>query len=156
MLAVLLATLGLIACEGGTSARAPLNGPLSPSDVVGVKITPAALTVAASAALACSFGPAVATVFGLEVVPSASRRVTLDRVTVRLVDGSHLGGPMVTFPRPELDRMFGSTVFAGSRTFTFQPSFGCGVSQPRALSAELAIVDENGAPHTVTVSAPFR
>src|SRR4051794_33895424 len=123
-LAIVATILASVSCEGG-AGPAPRGESFGPSDTLAVSITPQTLPVLSSAALTCSRGPALTTTFDLVIVPSTRFASTLDSVTIRMIDGTHLGGPMVTFPRPELGRMFGSTALVGSRAFRFQPSFGC-------------------------------
>jgi hypothetical protein len=87
-----------------------------------------------------------------EVVISASRTVDVQEVTIRMTDGSNLGGPMVTFPQPQLSSQFGSTrVVAGAtRAFTLPcmaaPSFGTTI-----LIGYVSGVDSHAQVHRVTV-----
>jgi hypothetical protein len=85
--------------------------------------------------------------------------VRVDNVTIRLNDGSNLGGPMVTFPQPGLAAQFGTTVVAAGipRTFTFTPQFSCGsgTTPPSQVMGQISLMDSAGLPHTVAVSAPF-
>jgi len=71
-------------------------------------------------------------------------------------DGSSVGGQTVTFPRAQLNQMFGSTLPVDGRTFTFQPSFGCGRTKPRSIAADIVIVDTAGNARTLTVGAVFQ
>src|SRR5215208_4543298 len=43
-------------------------------------------------------------------VTAGQNDLFLDGVTLRLIDGSSVGGPSVTFPRSGLDAQFGSTL----------------------------------------------
>jgi len=63
---------------------------------------------------------AVATSFDIVVIPSPQTDVFMDSVTLRLINGESVGGPSVTFPTPDLNRMFGPTVVVGRRAFTFR------------------------------------
>jgi hypothetical protein len=80
----------------------------------------------------------------------------VDRVTVRLIDGTNLGGPAITFPRPELNQMFGSTQVIGTRAFAFQPLFGCLRTRPLSIAADVAVVDSTGATQIVSANAAFQ
>ncbi len=95
--------------------------------------------------------------FPFTIVISAFETVDVDRVTIQLIDGSSLGGPMVSVPKPGLTRQFGSTlVVAGtSRPFSFQPQFPCGV-YPRSVSADIAYVDARGTMRNFTVERSLR
>jgi hypothetical protein len=94
-----------------------------------------------------------------DVVIVAPMAVRVDTVTIRLNDGSNLGGPMVTFPQPGLAAQFGTTVVAAGipRTFTFTPQFSCGsgTTPPSQVMGQISLMDSAGLPHTVAVSAPF-
>ena len=81
--------------------------------------------------------------------------VFVDRVTFHMIDGSNLGGPMVTFPRPNLNTMFGTTfIRAGrSRSFTFTPAFACTWFKPGSLRADIVVVNEGGVSSSTTATA---
>jgi hypothetical protein len=68
------------------------------------------------------------------LVRSAQTSVSVDEVTLHLVDGTNVGGVEVRFPQPELNRQFGNTfVAAGTgRSFVLKPTFPCGPSTPLA------------------------
>lgn len=152
-LAILAIPLALVACEGGGRGMAP--GALSPSNTLSARITPQSLTPTPLTTFACGPGPAQALTTAFDVVFAGTRRASVERATFRLVDGSTLGGPMVTFPRPDLERMFGSVTFIGQRAFRFQPTFGCGFA-PRSLLGEIVILTDGGVFQTINVTAAFR
>jgi hypothetical protein len=87
-----------------------------------------------------------------DVVIAASRTVDLQEVTIRMTDGSNLGGPTVTFPQSQLSSQFGSTrVVAGAtQAFTLPcmaaPSFGTVI-----LIGYVSGVDSSARVHRVTV-----
>lgn len=88
---------------------------------------------------------------------ATSRTVDLSTVSLQLNDGSHLGGPAVTFPQPALTSQFGSIrIFAGAgRTFAFSPQFACGTFMPNFIAADVRVIDQMGLPFTTSVSAPL-
>jgi len=156
--ALLIAAVTLSACEGGA--------PVTPS---GLSASPAA-----SATLSAEISPQTAPFAGppfpargcegrpyltpaLDLVIVASRTVNVDQVTLRMLDGSSLGGQMVTFPQAGLTNEFGTTLVAAghSRHFRFHPRFPCG-GAPYAFTADLALVDLGGATHALTVSGSPR
>jgi hypothetical protein len=94
---------------------------------------------------------------GFDVVIVASVPMQLNHVTIQLIDGSNLGGPMVTFPQASLSTQFGTTnVVAGvARTFTFWPQFSCVAVRPARVAAQLRLVDATGAPRGVTIAGPL-
>jgi hypothetical protein len=90
-----------------------------------------------------------------DLVISASRRVRLHQVTIRMIDGSNLGGPMVTVPQAQLVEHFGSIdIAAGARrTFTFLPGFVW--TRPlHSIAAEVMFLDDVGAMRGITVEGP--
>jgi hypothetical protein len=62
---------------------------------------------------------------------------------------------MITYPQPDLARMFGSTHVVQSRSFAFRPVFGCGVIRPSTLTADVELLDSAGTRRMVTASADF-
>ena len=84
--------------------------------------------------------------------------VTLDSVTIHAVDGSNLGGPSVTIPRPDLATRFGSTLInAGtSRDFALRPDFGCVGRPPTALRSSASLLDHRGVRQTIVVQGRVR
>jgi hypothetical protein len=91
------------------------------------------------------------------VVIVAPMSVRVDNVTIAMVNGQNLGGPMVTFPQPALTAQFGTTVVLAGipRTFTFTPQFPCASFAPSQVMAKIALLDSAGLPRTVTASGPF-
>ena len=79
--------------------------------------------------------------------------VTFDSVTIHMIDGTNLGGPSVTIPRPELSTRFGSTLInAGTtRDFALRPEFGCIARLPTALRGSALLLDHRGMPQTIVV-----
>jgi hypothetical protein len=75
-------------------------------------------------------------------------------VTIRLIDGSNLGGPMLTFPQPQLSSQFGSTrVVAGAtRAFTL-PCMGAASGSTIVIG--VSGVDSSAKVHRVTVERPW-
>jgi hypothetical protein len=116
---------------------------------IGVPTAPAYGT---SVGYACATSAHVSSWFDLMI--SAADSVNLSGVTIRLIDGSSVGGPTITFPSPKLAAQFGNTsIVAGtSRTFRFEPRFPCGQRRPYAVAADVVFVDHVGAAQTITVS----
>jgi hypothetical protein len=150
MITVLFATLALASCDRAVGGPSGITFSATPS--IGVVISPQVVPIAQVTTVACAMVPTFTTNFNLVITASAVN-VSVDSVTFRLLDGSGLGGPMITVPKPGLDQMFGSTLVVGSRAFAFQPVFGCGVIQARSIAAEVVLVDSTGTARNVTVSA---
>lgn len=87
---------------------------------------------------------------------SASTTVDLDQVTVHMIDGTNLGGPMVTVPRADLVGQFGNIrILGGSiRTFTLHPRLRW-TNPPRSVAADITVKDSQGVAHTVTAESPW-
>jgi hypothetical protein len=151
---VALAALAVSSCavEGGKGIGGSVFVPTSSAVVV---ISPQFLPIVPITTFGCPFASPFGTDFSL-FVSAGGTSTSLNHVTLRLNDGSSVGGPTVTFPQADLTRMFGSTIIVDTRTFTFQPQFGCFVGQPRSLIAELTLVDTTGRTRTLTTSASFR
>ena len=86
----------------------------------------------------------------------ASTTVDLDRVTIHMIDGTNLGGPMITVPRADLVGQFGNIrILGGSiRTFRLHPK-GEWKNPPRSVAADITVMDSRGVAHTVTAESPW-
>src|SRR5262245_11958066 len=111
-MAILSAALLAVACETSSTGTATVVGSLAPSTTtLRLSIAPSPLSLV-PLTLSCELQQrAFSTTFDLVVVPASP--AALDRVTLRLIDGSSVGGPTLTFPRPQLVQMFGSTSLDG-------------------------------------------
>src|SRR5437867_4580177 len=91
----------------------------------------------------CPGGSSFGTTFRLMITAGVCD-LTLDSVTLRMLDGSNLGGPSVTIPSLELARRFGSTfIRAGTtRGFGLSPSFDCVAIRPRSLRGDAFVFDD--------------
>ena len=105
---------------------------------------------------ACS-GFVFGTSFNL-VIAANAQDLTLDSVTIHMIDGTNLGGPSVTIPTPQLAEQFGSTVVpAGTtRAFGLQPVFPCVGRQPHTLTATAVLLDQRRVRRTVIATARVR
>jgi hypothetical protein len=92
------------------------------------------------------------------VVAAPRSNVTLDNVTMRLLDGTNVGGSPITVPRAGLQSTFGTTVVlrGTTRSFLFHPAFGCPHVAPRAIRADVTLLDEAGMPQTMSGTAPLQ
>jgi hypothetical protein len=93
----------------------------------------------------------------LNLIITSARNVTVEEVTLHLLDGSNVGGPGITVPPVGLNSAFANTiVLAGtSRTFVLAPTFTCGVAVPHAIRADVGIIDPAGARSMVTATVPL-
>jgi hypothetical protein len=153
MITVLCAALALGACDDGHRAMLSNTGAFSPTLSLSTQIFPQTLPFTPLSTF-CPLAPAFSTSFDLIFAGSPQLNVFMDRVTLRLIDGSSVGSS-ITFPRPLLNSMFGSTLIASNRAFAFQPNFGCGLTLPRSIAADVFLIDASGTTRTVTVNARF-
>jgi len=102
-------------------------------------------------------GFAVASSFHL-IITAGLRDLTLDHATVRLLDGSNLGGPSITIPRTEFASHHSSLFIpAGTANdFLVSPNFGCSTTQPVALSVNTFLFDSQGMMVTIPVEGRVR
>jgi hypothetical protein len=49
--------------------------------------------------------------------------------------------------------MFGPTLVIGTGAFSFAPDFGCLVTRPQAIAADVVLIDGTGGTRNMTVSA---
>jgi hypothetical protein len=93
----------------------------------------------------------------LNLIITSARDVSVEEVTLHLLDGSNVGGAGVTVPRADLNGMFANTIVrAGiSRTFVLVPTFQCGGVVPHAIRGDVGIVDPSGARTSLTATMPL-
>ncbi len=102
----------------------------------------------------CGFSPWFRPTFDVVIVALAP--VHIHRVTMQMVDGSVLGGPMIPFPSTVAppNPMFMPT--GVTKVFTFQSPFACAATLSRTVRANIAFVSRAGVTQVVTVDALFR
>lgn len=105
----------------------------------------------------CPLLPPLITTFEI-VVLQTNVDLFINQVTLRFIDGSGVGGSPITFPRPDLNRMFGQTLIrsTASRSFPFTQRFGCFPTSPTLLAVDLVFLDASGAPHETTLTAAIQ
>jgi hypothetical protein len=162
--ALAAAALGIAvsACSGSDPVGATTAPSVAPAVNATMRASTAMQTVSAFSGRLCLAAP-VEAVPGffigpriVEVFVTTSQPIDLSQLTLQLIDGSHLGGPSITFPQATLNSVLGSTrILTGSRTFSVQAHFDCAAQAPTAIDGLLTFVDSTGASHTISVSAPF-
>jgi hypothetical protein len=135
------------------------------SSVTGAAIAPATVPAAVAVITTGSvivnpFASCAATAFltpDLNLIITSAQDVTVDEVTLHLLDGSNIGGPGITIPRAGLNGSFTNTIVrAGtSRTFVLMPTFSCGALLPQSIRGDVGIVDPSGARTTLTATVPL-
>jgi hypothetical protein len=130
--------------------------PTGPSSALTVAIVPQPLRLHPVAGGRCPFLTPFTTDFDLLIDHHGGRDLFVDQVTIRLLDGSNVGGSPVLMSAVDLASRFGSTnIRSGIRgRFAFQPRFGCDVFVPRQLRADVVLRDRSGARQVTRLMAP--
>lgn len=92
-----------------------------------------------------------------DIVITALTPVDVDSVTIQMLDGTSLGGPMLTFPRAKLTERFGDLRVAAGipRRFGFDSQFPCGTSATSVL-ADIGVRYPRGGMQVLTASQALR
>jgi hypothetical protein len=143
------AVASLLACDTSGPGTYRAGGVLQPDVAATVQIAPETFFVGTPGARACSTGLFSPT-FALVITPFGSRSASVESATFRLIDGSTIGGPSITFPQAQLTRMFGTLVIVQRRTFTFSPAFSCPTTWPHAMTADVVL--SGGQRHSATMA----
>ena len=151
VLPLVLAGLVTAACYDSPAGVRLTTGSSSLTPVGIFAPNPIALT---PLSVGCARGAAFGTSFNL-VLSAGAHDVTLDSVTLHLIDGTNLGGPSVTIPSLDLSSQFGSTfIRAGTtRAFALHPTFGCLPFQPRLLRGNALVLDGQGMTQTLLLES---
>jgi len=151
---IVVLAVGLSACDGGTVAVG-----VSPTAPGNAAIVTASLNVAAAPGSHFGGSACLASAgASFNFVIAARQRVDFDSMTIRMVDGTNLGGPMITVPHAQLVNEFGTTLIGAgtTRSFGLRRDIPCDrLATARSIGAELAFVDAGGQSHGVTVSTPL-
>jgi hypothetical protein len=157
LLATIAAAAMFLSCDPVPEDLRSVGVVSAPSSAIGVTFAPPVLTLGPTVLRTCDGVSGLGiSPFDLVVVPTNTGRSDLDHVTFRLVDGSSVGGPSVTFPKPQLEQMFGSTALLARRSLRFQPVFACVFPQVPFLLAEVTIVSDTGSFSTMIARAPLQ
>ena len=152
VIAILVAALAVTACDDAISKRGTSIA-FSPTPEIAAQFSPQFLSFGLVTS-SCAVSPVFTTGFNLVIFQE--RPSFLDQVALHLLDGTNVGGPSITFPRSQLNGMFGSTLVVNSRAFSFRPQFACGPGRPRSIRADIVLIDANGSSRNVSVSAAFQ
>jgi hypothetical protein len=152
-LAIVVAALAVSACDDAVNNRGS-SIVFAPTAEIVAQLSPQSLSIAGFTS-SCAVNPVFTTGFDLLIVQTHPSNSFLDQVTIHLLDGTNLGGPQITFPRAELNSLFGSTLVVSTRAFAFRPQFVCGLGRPRSINADVVLIDANGSTRNLSVSAAF-
>jgi hypothetical protein len=156
---LLLMTLTLASCRNGQKGTFSETASFMPTPPIGLQIVPQGLpvpTVPTVSTASCQLGQSFAIPFTLVIVSPSQFDLSMDSATFHLLDGTNIGTPPVTFPRPGLNSMFGSTLVIGTGAFSFTLDFGCVVTQPQAIAADVVLIDRTGGTRSLTARAELR
>jgi hypothetical protein len=119
-------------------------------------VSPSPIVLAPIVNVPCAAGVGFDSSFHL-VVTAGTHALTLDSVTIHMIDGTNLG-PSITIPRPELAPPVGTTLIpaGATRDFLLRPSFGCVVNTPQSFRATAVLLDTRGSRQTLAVSGGVR
>jgi len=152
---LVIAALALAACDRGNRhvTRVELT---DPSPVFAGVITPQPLPLAPVAGGVCPFLTPLTTAFDIAIDLHGSEDFFLEQVTIRLIDGSSVGGSPVLMSSADLAARLASTRVRRGTTshFRFTPMFGCHGFRPRSLSTDLQFRGGSGALQTLHLAVP--
>jgi hypothetical protein len=161
---VLIAPLALASCDSqpamlfGSAITRPSNASVPPPSNgfnISPMLVPSTIPFHILPVFGCPSASPFMTSFSLVIDQRDGIDVFVHEVGFRFVDGAGFDSPL-TLGHGDLATLFGSTlVVAGtSRTFAFQPRFGCGLSStPHVMVLRLLLHDRNGRPHERTLTA---
>ena len=152
---LLLTLLAAAACDDdGMRGTFVARGVSAPSPSVSALVVPSTLPFQILPVAGCPFAPPYGSTFSL-VIDGGGFDLLLYEAAFRFLDRSGRASPL-TFSQADLSLLFGSTAIASrsSRTFAFQPQFGCGLTgAPHSMSARIVLVDRHGTPFVRNVRA---
>jgi hypothetical protein len=154
---VAFVTVALTACNGTVVVSPSPIAAAATVSAASVSIVPPAGTQdSLFVAGGCMVGSHVTHRFGIGI--TAVSTIDINHVTVQMNDGTHLGGPAVTFPSAMVAQQFGTIRLVGgtTRTFIAQPDVVCGAAPWRTVSVGVAFQDLGGASHVATATATLQ
>jgi len=144
-IAAALSILGFLtaACDGSPTAL-----------VMGASSITTPIVLTPFGGIACPGGFGFDASFNL-FITAGINDLTLDHVTLHLIDGTNLGGPEITIPSQDLVRQSNNVfIRAGTtRAFAVNPGFGCVAGHPLALHGNVFLFDQRGMSHTVVLES---
>jgi hypothetical protein len=147
---LLLLSVSLCGCEGGAVGVG--WNPQGPS-----MAAPVSVSLAFSNVGVAPFVGRASSIPFFDVAITASSAVDVDEAMFTLIDGTTLGGPMITIPHASLVDQFGSTRIAAgaSRVFRMRP-FSTFPQVPLAVGVDVTVVDGRNVRHHATDQRPWQ
>lgn len=161
---VLIVPVALASCDSqpallvGSGVTGPSNVSIAqPTSVFNTvpMLVPSTIPFHILPVFGCPSASPFATSFSLIIDQRDGFDVFVHEVGFRFVDGAGFDSPLI-LRHSDLATLFGSTLVATgtSRTFAFQPQFGCGLSStPHLMVLRLLLLDRNGRTHERTLTA---
>ena len=153
--AAFVLTLGMLgvfaaACDPSPGSVALVSS--ASSFTPGGNFSPNPIPLSLLGGVRCPGGFAFGTSIQL-IITAGARNLTLDRVTLHLLDGSNLGGPSVTIPGIDAAGGFGPPFIRAGTTWNFalRPTFGCITGRPRLLRGNAFLFDPFGLAQTIVL-----
>jgi len=147
---LLCAALAIGSCGGGVNGHFQGSG-----DIVGPTAinSPVLVIQPVTPLVTCVVGPSLFADVTLLITTGPVS--TVDTVTIRLIDGSSVGGPSITFPQAQITNMFGTSVVIGTRQLTFPVQFPCTVATARSMAVNAELVDQTNVRRVVSAVTSF-
>jgi hypothetical protein len=126
---------------------------IGPTPSLTAVIVPGVLTLNAIAGRRCPF----TTAFDLVIDHQSGNDLFMEQVTIRLLDGSNVGGSPVLMSSVDLAARLGSTRVRSGTTsrFGFAPRFGCETFRPHSVRTDLLLRDASGVQQTMRLIVPI-
>jgi hypothetical protein len=151
---LLIGTLAVVlaACDR-QNRQFPNVQVISPTQSPRMAIVPGVLTLNAIAGRRCPF----TTAFDLVIDHQGGSDLFVEQVTIRLLDGSSVGGSPVLMSAVDLAARFVSTRVRPGTTsrFGFTPRFSCETFLPRSVRTDLLLRDASGMQQTMRLIVPI-
>jgi hypothetical protein len=153
---LLMGALGITACDRQNRSFSRVQV-IGPTPALAGTIVPQPLVLSPVAGARCPFLTPFTTAFDLVIDHPGETDLFMEQVTIRLLDGSNVGGSPLLMSSADLAARLGSTRIRPRQTsrFGFTPQFGCSAFLPRSLRADVVLRDASGMPQTTHVIVPI-
>jgi hypothetical protein len=153
---LLMGALAIAACDRPNRTFSGVQV-IGPTPTLAGAIVPQPLVLSPVAGARCPFLTPFTTAFDLVIDHHGGTDLFIQQVTIRLLDGSNVGGSPLLMSSADLAARLGSTrVRPGqTRRFGFTPQFGCSAFRPRSLRADVVLRDAAGMQQTTHAIAPI-
>jgi hypothetical protein len=153
---LLVGALAIAACDRPNRTFSGVQV-IGPTPTLAGAIVPQPLVLSPVAGARCPFLTPFTTAFDLVIDHHGGTDLFIQQVTIRLLDGSNVGGSPLLMSSADLAARLGSTRVRPGQTsrFGFTPQFGCSEFRPRSLRADVVLRDAAGMQQTTHAIAPI-